>query len=92
MVDTKCKPMVYSFPMSTEFNFEQIMADIFAKAKPSEIAASLPEPISRQAVYKWRRVPHEHVLSVEAITGISRHRIRPDIYPIDDGYMSITAS
>lgn len=33
------------------------------------------------AVYQWRRVPAERVLDVERITGISRHELRPDLYP-----------
>ena len=36
--------------------------------------------ISRQAVEQWRVVPPERVLSVERITGISRHELRPDIF------------
>lgn len=28
-------------------------------------------------------LPAEHVLAIEAATGISRHDLRPDIYPID---------
>jgi len=36
--------------------------------------------VSPQAVSQWRRVPVGRVLAVEAITGISRHELRPDIY------------
>lgn len=36
---------------------------------------------SRQAVYQWSRVPAEHVLKVEKITGMPRHVLRPDLYP-----------
>ena len=32
------------------------------------------------AVSKWRRVPAEHVLKVEELTGVSRHDMRPDIF------------
>lgn len=43
--------------------------------------------VSRTAVWKWtqssKRLPAEHVLTVEAETGISRHVLRPDIYPRD---------
>lgn len=42
--------------------------------------------ISRQAVEQWRLVPPERVLDVERITGVSRYRLRPDIYgaaPLD---------
>lgn len=37
--------------------------------------------IKRQAFYMWRRVPAERVLDIEAATGVSRHDLRPDIYP-----------
>lgn len=39
-----------------------------------------------QAVQKWRasgRLPVERVLEVERITGVSRHELRPDIYPLE---------
>lgn len=37
--------------------------------------------ISHQAVLKWRRLPAERVLEVERLSGVSRHELRPDIYP-----------
>lgn len=40
--------------------------------------------ITRGAVANWwrrGRVPAERVLDLEIITGISRHDLRPDIYP-----------
>jgi DNA-binding transcriptional regulator YdaS (Cro superfamily) len=42
--------------------------------------------ISRQAVEKWiehERIPAERVLELEEFTGISRHDLRPDLYPRD---------
>jgi DNA-binding transcriptional regulator YdaS (Cro superfamily) len=36
--------------------------------------------ISSQAVSQWKRVPTERVLEVEALTGVSRYELRPDIY------------
>lgn len=36
--------------------------------------------ISKSAVSQWDRVPVERVLDVERMTGISRYRMRPDIY------------
>ena len=43
--------------------------------------------VSSTAVAKWRRInkaiPPEHVLGVEAATGVSRHWLRPDIYPLE---------
>lgn len=41
--------------------------------------------VSTTAVWKWvqssKRVPAEFVLKVEKATGVSRHDLRPDIYP-----------
>lgn len=41
--------------------------------------------VSTTAVWKWvqsaKRVSPEYVLRVEAATGVSRHDLRPDIYP-----------
>lgn len=40
--------------------------------------------VKYQAIQKWlrtKRVPAERVLAVEAATGVSRHELRPDIYP-----------
>lgn len=48
------------------------------KAKLSEIARQCN--ITRSAVSQWDQVPANHVLTVEGITGISRHDLRPDIY------------
>jgi len=43
--------------------------------------------ISRTAVSLWRkqqRVPVTRVLEIERLTGIPRHKLRPDIYPVND--------
>jgi DNA-binding transcriptional regulator YdaS (Cro superfamily) len=43
--------------------------------------------VSPTAVWKWvqssKRIPPEYVLRVEAASGVSRHWLRPDIYPVD---------
>ena len=42
--------------------------------------------LTPQAVGHWCRsghVPAERVLDVEQVTGTSRHRLRPDLYPLD---------
>lgn len=43
--------------------------------------------VSQPSVWKWlqssKRLPAEYVLRVEAATGVSRHDLRPDIYPVD---------
>lgn len=40
--------------------------------------------ITTQAISKWRRrIPAERVLDIERATGVSRHELRPDLYPIE---------
>lgn len=36
--------------------------------------------LTRQAISGWSKVPVEHVLEIESLLGVSRYRIRPDIY------------
>lgn len=44
--------------------------------------------ITQGAISRWlargSSLPAEHVLKVEAATGISRHDLRPDLYPRDE--------
>ena len=42
--------------------------------------------VSHQAVKKWTQshIPAERVLAVEALTGVPREELRPDIYPPQD--------
>lgn len=39
--------------------------------------------ISAQAVSQWDEVPPLRVLAVERLSGVSRHDLRPDLYPLD---------
>ncbi len=51
----------------------------------ARLAASLG--LTTQAVHLWvkaKKVPAERVLSVETATGVSRHDLRPDIYPREE--------
>lgn len=40
--------------------------------------------VNKSTATRWatRRVPAERVLEVESQTGISRHELRPDLYPL----------
>lgn len=42
--------------------------------------------VTPQRVHYWveymKRLPPQFVLTTEAITGVSRHDLRPDIYPV----------
>lgn len=37
--------------------------------------------ITRGAVVKWHQIPASRVIKVAALTGLSRHDLRPDLYP-----------
>jgi len=39
--------------------------------------------VSRQAVYKWTRVPAERAPQIERLTGVSRAELRPDLYEVE---------
>lgn len=36
--------------------------------------------IRRQTLYQWERVPVLHVLTIEELSGVSRHTLRPDVF------------
>lgn len=59
---------------------EQLLRYLNAeRGRRHELAGELS--ISPSAVSMWDRVPAERVLDVERITGVSRHDLRPDLYP-----------
>lgn len=39
--------------------------------------------VSAQAVSQWDEVPPLRVLTVERVSGVSRHDLRPDLYPLE---------
>ncbi|MDA5192783.1 transcriptional regulator [Govanella unica] len=65
--------------------FEALEAAVERAGSQSALARKLG--VSQTAVWKWlqssKRIPAEHVLKTEKMTGISRHLLRPDIYPMD---------
>jgi DNA-binding transcriptional regulator YdaS (Cro superfamily) len=58
---------------------EHSIREIAAKAG-GVIALSKKLGLSRAAVSQWKRVPAEQVLKVEALTGVSRYDMRPDVF------------
>ncbi len=39
--------------------------------------------LSRGAVSNWTKVPPNHVLEVERLSGVPREILRPDLYPVE---------
>jgi DNA-binding transcriptional regulator YdaS (Cro superfamily) len=52
-----------------------------AVGSKSELARKLGVKV--QSIQQWTRIPAERVLEVERITGIPRHVLRPDLYPVE---------
>jgi DNA-binding transcriptional regulator YdaS (Cro superfamily) len=48
------------------------------------LSRALGGEITPQAVSQWKQVPAERVLDVEKATGVSRQRLRPDLYPASE--------
>ena len=65
--------------------FEALEAAISVVGSQSALARLCS--VSQTAVWKWvqssKRLPGEYVLQVEAATGVPRHLLRPDLYPLD---------
>lgn len=73
-------------PMSIEITpFEALQKIVDAAGSQSRLAAALG--VSSTAAWKWvqssKRLPAEYVLKAERLYGVSRHDLRPDIYPRD---------
>ena len=65
--------------------YEALMAAVDKAGSQSALARLVG--CSNTAVWKWvqssKRMPAEFVLKAEAATGVSRHALRPDIYPVE---------
>lgn len=63
--------------------FEALQAAVTRAGSQSAMARICG--VGQPAVWKWlqsgKRLPAEHVLTVERETGVSKHLLRPDIYP-----------
>lgn len=63
--------------------FEALQTAIRKAGSQSELARLCG--VSQPAVWKWvqssKRVSHDYALRVEEVTGVSRHHLRPDLYP-----------
>lgn len=40
--------------------------------------------VTPQAVSQWDQVPPLRVIDIERATGVTRHELRPDLYPKDE--------
>jgi DNA-binding transcriptional regulator YdaS (Cro superfamily) len=63
---------------STETPLERAVRTVGGQAKFAQLIG-----ITAQAVSQWDEVPPLRVLEVERISGVSRHELRPDLYPLE---------
>ena len=72
-------------PDSTSVELDALREAIEKIGSQSAMARLLQ--VTQGSVSKWlsrrKPLPGEHVLAVEAATGVSKHRLRPDIYGPD---------
>lgn len=73
----KVKPAPAPTEMSVERD-EGVQLAIAAAGGLRPLARELG--MSMQALSEWRRVPADRLLQVEAVTNISRRKLRPDLY------------
>ena len=54
----------------------------------SQVALAALLNIRQSHISNWmhrqKRIPAERVIDIEKATGVSRHELRPDLYPIED--------
>lgn len=74
--------------MSDASSIAELKASALEEAKRAVrgntgLSRAMNREITPQAISQWKQVPAERVLDVERATGISRHRLRPDLYPAE---------
>lgn len=58
--------------------FEALEEAVRRMGNRAQLAKALG--LSKQSVWAWRRVPAAHVLKIEDLTGVSREKLRPDVF------------
>lgn len=69
--------------------FKQAVKQAGSQTKLASICQCTQGNIS-QLLKAGRLLPGEYVLAVEAATGISRHELRPDLYPVEPSPVLVT--
>lgn len=71
--------------VETPTRYQALLRAIEVAGSQSELARLCG--LSPTSVWKWvnqsKQLPAEFVLRVEEATGVSRHHLRPDIYPVE---------
>ena len=80
--------------MKSAANTEALERAVAAAGGQAALAAKIGTTQPR--VWNWlnrdSRLPAEFVLPIERATGVSRHELRPDLYPLDDSVATEAAA
>ena len=57
----------------------KIISDVLCRAGGATALAEYLN-VSRQTIYQWKRIPAARVSDISKLTGISREKLRPDIF------------
>lgn len=86
------KPIANKYPRA----YAGLQAAIKVAGGQTKLAEALTQPgklVRQGVVSNWvlrdGRCSHQYVLQVEKVTGISRHELRPDLYPDDTPVLSL---
>lgn len=72
-----------------EFTIKNPLVSRIARILGGVPATAARLNITRTAIYAWKQVPSGRVLAIEAATEaagekVSRHEMRPDLYPLEE--------
>lgn len=68
----------------TRYEALQAVARTFATQEAMAEAFGVTQPTVCRWLTQSKQIPGEHVLPAEELTGVSRHDLRPDLYPRRD--------
>ncbi|WP_189620748.1 transcriptional regulator [Novosphingobium colocasiae] len=65
--------------------YEALLACRDAAGSISQLGRDLgiPQSTMSRIVHQSKQLPAEHVIRAESLYGVSRHHLRPDIYPVE---------
>ena len=73
-----------STPCDMKAAFEKAIELAKGQSALARILSTPGKPVTQQRLWHWLKVkgvcPAEFVLRVEAVTGVSRHELRPDVF------------
>ena len=73
-----------SAPCDMKAAFEKAIELAKGQSALARILSTPGKPVTQQRLWHWLKVkgvcPAEFVLRVEAVTGVSRHELRPDVF------------